>query len=133
MNPVYAPFPATRLRRTRATPALRALVRENALEVGDLIWPVFVRAGEGIEEPVPGIPIFGPRALSATKGSTHGKVFAQNLYPSAEGYPFLRCYAELPAVVPFSEFTTHTQSSGVLAYGFLAPGARRIANMEEKR
>lgn len=56
MNPVQAPFPATRLRRTRATPALRALVRENALELGDLIWPIFVRAGEGIEEPVPSMP-----------------------------------------------------------------------------
>jgi porphobilinogen synthase len=56
MTPVQAPFPATRLRRTRATPALRALVRENALEVGDLIWPVFVRAGEGIEEPIPSMP-----------------------------------------------------------------------------
>ncbi|GAA6175316.1 porphobilinogen synthase [Sulfitobacter pacificus] len=56
MTPVQAPYPATRLRRTRATPALRALVRENALEVGDLIWPVFVRAGEGIEEPIPSMP-----------------------------------------------------------------------------
>lgn len=56
MTPVQPPFPATRLRRTRATPALRALVRENALEVGDLIWPVFVRAGEGIEEPIPSMP-----------------------------------------------------------------------------
>ena len=56
MHPVHAPFPATRLRRTRATPALRALVRENALSVGDLIWPVFVRKGEGIEEPVPSMP-----------------------------------------------------------------------------
>jgi porphobilinogen synthase len=35
---------------------LRALVRENALEVGDLIWPVFVRSGEGIEEPIPSMP-----------------------------------------------------------------------------
>ncbi|MDF3413803.1 porphobilinogen synthase [Sulfitobacter sp. M57] len=56
MTPVQAQFPATRLRRTRATPALRGLVRENALEVCDLIWPVFVRAGEGIEEPVPSMP-----------------------------------------------------------------------------
>lgn len=56
MQPVQAPFPATRLRRTRQSPALRALVRENALEIGDLIWPVFVRAGEGIEEPVPSMP-----------------------------------------------------------------------------
>ncbi|WP_370401468.1 porphobilinogen synthase [Sulfitobacter sp. JB4-11] len=56
MQPLHAPFPATRLRRTRATPALRGLVRENALAVGDLIWPVFVRSGEGIEEPVPSMP-----------------------------------------------------------------------------
>ncbi|OAN71157.1 delta-aminolevulinic acid dehydratase [Sulfitobacter sp. EhC04] len=56
MNPIVAPFPAARLRRTRVSPAVRALVRENALEVGDLIWPVFVRAGEGIEEPVPSMP-----------------------------------------------------------------------------
>lgn len=56
MNPIVAPFPAARLRRTRVSPAVRALVRENALEVGNLIWPVFVRAGEGIEEPVPSMP-----------------------------------------------------------------------------
>jgi len=56
MHPVHAPFPATRLRRTRVSPAMRGLVRENALEVGDLIWPIFVRAGEGIEEPVPSMP-----------------------------------------------------------------------------
>ena len=56
MNPIQAPYPATRLRRTRATPAVRALVRENALEVGDLIWPVFVRSGEGIEEPIASMP-----------------------------------------------------------------------------
>ncbi|APE43331.1 delta-aminolevulinic acid dehydratase [Sulfitobacter alexandrii] len=56
MNPIVAPFPAARLRRTRVSPAVRALVRENTLDVGDLIWPVFVRSGEGIEEPVPSMP-----------------------------------------------------------------------------
>ncbi len=56
MTPIVAPFPAARLRRTRVTPAVRALVRENTLEAGDLIWPVFVRSGEGIEEPVPSMP-----------------------------------------------------------------------------
>ncbi|KIN60985.1 Delta-aminolevulinic acid dehydratase [Sulfitobacter noctilucae] len=56
MNPIVAPFPAARLRRTRATPAVRALVSENSLEAGDLIWPVFVRSGEGIEESVPSMP-----------------------------------------------------------------------------
>jgi porphobilinogen synthase len=56
MRPQQAAFPATRARRLRQTPALRALVRENALSVGDLIWPVFVRDGTGIEEPVPSMP-----------------------------------------------------------------------------
>ena len=54
----YAPaaFPAGRPRRVRRTPALRGLVRENNLCVDDLIWPVFVRDGQGVEEPVPSMP-----------------------------------------------------------------------------
>ncbi|MEX3315517.1 porphobilinogen synthase [Sulfitobacter sp. PS-8MA] len=56
MQPINAPFPATRLRRTRANAGIRALVRENELVLGDLIWPVFVREGEGVEEPVPSMP-----------------------------------------------------------------------------
>jgi porphobilinogen synthase len=51
-----APFPAARFRRTRAAPALRDLVRETELSVHDLIWPVFVRDGEGVEEPVASMP-----------------------------------------------------------------------------
>ncbi|MFE3835691.1 porphobilinogen synthase [Pseudogemmobacter sonorensis] len=56
MDPILAPFPATRLRRNRRSPALRALVRETTLSAGDLIWPVFIREGEGVEEPVPSMP-----------------------------------------------------------------------------
>ena len=56
MRPTQAPFPATRLRRTRQTPAIRALTRQHNLTVDDLIWPVFVRSGEGIEEPVASMP-----------------------------------------------------------------------------
>jgi porphobilinogen synthase len=56
MRPTVAPFPAARLRRTRQSEAVRALVRQNALSVDDLIWPVFVRSGDGIEEPVPSMP-----------------------------------------------------------------------------
>ncbi|MGP1358810.1 MAG: porphobilinogen synthase, partial [Roseicyclus sp.] len=51
-----APFPATRFRRTRASAALRDLVRETELSANDLIWPVFVRDGEGVEEPVTSMP-----------------------------------------------------------------------------
>jgi porphobilinogen synthase len=56
MKPVIAAFPATRLRRVRRTPALRDLVRENSLTPGDFIWPVFVRDGEGVEEPIASMP-----------------------------------------------------------------------------
>ena len=51
-----AAYPHARLRRTRKSAAIRGLVRENALSVEDLIWPVFVRDGEGVEEPIPSMP-----------------------------------------------------------------------------
>ena len=56
MRPTQAPYPLTRLRRTRVSPALRALVRECSLSPDDLIWPVFVRSGEGVEEPIASMP-----------------------------------------------------------------------------
>ncbi|WP_415402774.1 porphobilinogen synthase [Tateyamaria sp. SN3-11] len=56
MRPTQAPYPATRLRRTRQSPAIRGLVRQHTLTVEDFIWPVFVRSGEGIEEPIPSMP-----------------------------------------------------------------------------
>ncbi|GHE02470.1 delta-aminolevulinic acid dehydratase [Defluviimonas sp. 20V17] len=56
MRPIQAPYPQTRHRRTRATPALRDLTQENRLSVKDLIWPVFVREGEGVEEPIASMP-----------------------------------------------------------------------------
>ena len=56
MRPTQAPFPAGRPRRLRRTAPLRALVREAHLSTGDLIWPLFVRDGEGVREPVPSMP-----------------------------------------------------------------------------
>ncbi|WP_321832683.1 porphobilinogen synthase [Thalassovita sp.] len=51
-----APYPLTRFRRLRQSAQVRDLVRENTLTTGDLIWPVFVRDGEGVEEPVTSMP-----------------------------------------------------------------------------
>ncbi len=45
-----------RMRRNRATPAVRSLVRETVLRPEDLIQPLFVRAGEGVSEPVESMP-----------------------------------------------------------------------------
>lgn len=65
MTPTQAPFPATRFRRTRQSPAIRSLVSENTLGVGDLIWPVFVRDGDYVVEPVASMP--GVNRLSVDK------------------------------------------------------------------
>ena len=49
-------YPGTRLRRTRASSWSRAMVRETSLSPADLIWPLFVTAGSGVEEPIPSLP-----------------------------------------------------------------------------
>ena len=51
-----ASYPATRLRRTRASTWSRALHRETLLAPSDLIWPLFVTDGTGVEEPVASLP-----------------------------------------------------------------------------
>ena len=49
-------FPATRLRRTRASAWSRALHRETLLTPADLIWPLFVTQGSGVEDPIASLP-----------------------------------------------------------------------------
>lgn len=49
-------YPNTRLRRTRATGWSRALHRETVLTPSDLIWPLFVTSGKGVEEPIATLP-----------------------------------------------------------------------------
>ena len=56
MRPISGPTLTTRFRRMRRSPALRALAQENTLSVNDLIWPVFVRDGHGVREPIASMP-----------------------------------------------------------------------------
>lgn len=49
-------YPNIRLRRSRATAWSRAMVRENRLSPADLIWPLFVTEGEGVEEAIGSLP-----------------------------------------------------------------------------
>ena len=54
-------FPQVRLRRLRRTETLRQMVRETRLEIGNLIYPLFVTYGKDIRqaiEAMPGIPRF---------------------------------------------------------------------------
>ncbi len=51
-----ARYPALRLRRPRATAWSRALHRESVLTPADLIWPLFVTEGTGVEAPIASLP-----------------------------------------------------------------------------
>lgn len=59
MRPMAAPmssYPTTRLRRTRSSSWSRALHRETVLTPADLIWPLFVTEGSGVEDPIGSLP-----------------------------------------------------------------------------
>ena len=49
-------YPSIRLRRNRKTEWSRRLVSENNLSTNDLIWPIFIREGKNIQEPVKTMP-----------------------------------------------------------------------------
>ncbi len=49
-------FPTTRLRRNRRDGWTRRMVAETTLSVDNLIWPIFVRAGDGEPTPVATMP-----------------------------------------------------------------------------
>jgi len=49
-------FPTTRMRRNRRTDWSRRLTQENVLTPADFIWPIFVREGDNLQEPVEAMP-----------------------------------------------------------------------------
>ena len=49
-------YPNVRLRRSRKADWSRRLVRENNLSSNDLIWPIFIREGKNIKEPLKSMP-----------------------------------------------------------------------------
>ncbi len=53
-SPVH--YPATRMRRMRRDPFSRALMRENVITSSDLIYPVFIREGNNLREPIGSMP-----------------------------------------------------------------------------
>ena len=61
-----AVFPQLRLRRLRRTEALRALIRETKVDIGDLVYPLFIVEGNGIKQEIdsmPGVFRFSPDQL----------------------------------------------------------------------
>jgi porphobilinogen synthase len=49
-------FPQLRMRRLRKTEAIRSLVRENHVDVGDFVYPLFVVEGKGIRDEIKSMP-----------------------------------------------------------------------------
>jgi porphobilinogen synthase len=49
-------FPTVRMRRLRSNPQIRRMVRETALDAGDLIYPLFVKPGTGLRDEISSMP-----------------------------------------------------------------------------
>src|ERR1039457_1732724 len=67
-------FPAYRPRRLRQSPALRKLVRETQLHVGQLVLPFFFRSGRKLRRPIdamPGVFQFSPDELLREAARAH--------------------------------------------------------------
>ena len=81
----YAPYPLSRPRRLRRTPWMRDLVRESHLSASDFIWPIFVRDGEAIAEPItsmPGVMRYSiDRALGAAERAVKAGIPVIALFP----------------------------------------------------
>jgi porphobilinogen synthase len=49
-------FPALRMRRLRRNETIRKMVRETTLDAADLIYPLFVKFGEGVHDEISSMP-----------------------------------------------------------------------------
>jgi len=61
-------FPKTRMRRLRSSSSMRRLVRQTILSVDDLVYPLFVREGKGLKEPIKSMTdcfYFSPDTIAA--------------------------------------------------------------------
>jgi porphobilinogen synthase len=82
-------YPDVRLRRTRSAAWSRALHRENLLTPADLIWPLFVTEGQGVEEPIATLP-------GVSRWSLDG-IAARAREAVALGIPCLALFPNTPA------------------------------------
>jgi porphobilinogen synthase len=68
------PFPQTRLRRLRASGALRGLVRETTLSPADLVYPMFIAHGIDRREPIDAMPGIDRLSIAnAVEEAAHAK------------------------------------------------------------
>lgn len=81
-------YPNLRLRRTRASAWSRNLYRETLLTPADLIWPMFVTSGKGVEEPIATLP-------GVSRWSVDG-IVAQAKEAVALGIPVIALFPNTP-------------------------------------
>ncbi|PZQ49412.1 MAG: porphobilinogen synthase [Rhodovulum sulfidophilum] len=86
MTPLAAPFPHGRPRRLRRTPWIRDLVAEHRLTAKDLIWPIFVREGTDVEEPIASLP--GVSRLSVDRAVRAAEAAAALGIPCVALFPY---------------------------------------------
>ena len=53
---IVGSYPKVRLRRNRKSDWSRRLVQENNLSSNDLIWPIFIKEGKNVQEPIKTMP-----------------------------------------------------------------------------
>jgi porphobilinogen synthase len=78
-------FPATRLRRNRYDAWTRRLVAENRVSVDDLIWPIFIIEGSGLNVPVASMP--GVERVSLDRLAAHVEPAAKLGIPAIALFP----------------------------------------------
>ena len=82
-------YPAVRLRRTRAHEWSRRLHAETVLTPADLIWPLFIAEGAGVEEPIASLP-------GVSRWSVDG-IVARAMEARALGIPCVALFPNTPA------------------------------------
>jgi porphobilinogen synthase len=85
----HAAYPALRLRRTRRYDWSRAMVAETVLTPADLIWPLFVTEGTGVEEPIATLPGVSRWSVDL--------IVARAREAAAAGIPCLALFPNTPA------------------------------------
>tara|TARA_Y100000590_G_scaffold138641_1_gene158728 strand:+ start:2995 stop:3984 length:990 start_codon:yes stop_codon:yes gene_type:complete len=79
-------YPSIRLRRNRKTDWSRRLVSENQLSSNDLIWPIFLREGKNIKEPIktmPGVYVYTlDKIENLVEGAIRKKIPMIALFPN---------------------------------------------------
>ena len=88
------PFPSTRMRRNRRADFSRRLVRENALTVDDLIYPMFVVEGRGQRQPVASMP--GIDRLSIDQLVEDAKIAVRLGIPAVALFPYVEAALKTP-------------------------------------